>query len=492
MTGHAPFAATDRANGRIYFPSQVSGTTDIGVACIDVINAVSCGFVKLDDAPVAEAVSTQIKISGGTQIGDRFFLMGDGDGAPIYCFDMSVQMACSGYPIDGSPAYVRGAAGPAAGFQASASQIEDWDDRYLFANLAHSDGTRDMLCIDATTDAICPGFPVLNIGGGAIANISPGGIYNFPIAPLMNTAGAITGVCQETSTDNVSAPFACVDMTGTPVDLNGAAAGDAPWGQMAPGGLNWVTFGGIEVIGTRLYGAYTPASTAATYACWDFATNSECAGFVEATSGAGIRTYTIRQDPLNPDCIWEVGDAGIFEVFSATFGGTSCKEGAADVELEPAAFYCDDRGGHVTGWDELVIAGVLPGDYDGASITIRDSTGTIVPGFANLVVDDTDQTIDISSIPFAGNTTRAADKRGDQLGRPPDRHGEPVRDVHRRPGAGLLPDDRRGRRLCAHDRHRQRRQRRHRRGPHQQRRAERQHDRAGDVRAGPRHVGLPG
>lgn len=80
-------------------------------------------------------------------------------------------------------------------------------------------------------------------------------------------------------------------------------------------------------------------SSEATYACWDFALEATCAGFVQTSTRQVVRAYSLRQDPYAPDCIWAIGDAGRFEVFSATFGGTDCARSVSSLRVGPARYY---------------------------------------------------------------------------------------------------------------------------------------------------------
>ncbi|MFZ0090087.1 MAG: DUF11 domain-containing protein, partial [Solirubrobacteraceae bacterium] len=58
-----------------------------------------------------------------------------------------------------------------------------------------------------------------------------------------------------------------------------------------------------------------------------------------------------------------------------------------------------------TGWNNLVLGGVTSADYDAESVTITDANGDPVPGWTARVFPNTQQTIDISSIPYSGADT---------------------------------------------------------------------------------------
>ncbi len=400
-TAYAPNADVDAVSGHIYFPVGVDGQGGIGVLCADVIAQTSCGYTQLGVSPITnklEGGEWHAAIDGGAVIGSRYYLV-DAQ-ANVYCFDTSANAACGGpYPIKAIPGY------PASSILRTSldSRLQAFDGRYVLGNITEPNGSRDLTCIDTTTNALCPGFPVR---GYATDFIIAGGAtqFNAVLAPTLSASGNVTGVCGQAATNATSAPFKCYLVGGaTPGTLI-----PTPWPQQVPGStVTRAGLGSITSIGAKLYFPYSneTAGFRATYACWSFATNSACSGFVQASSGRNVRAYTVRQDPDNPGCVWELGDAGVFEVFSATFGGTTCSEGAAVINLAPESSYCDGRPGHVTGWNNLVLSGVTSTDYDSVAVSILDANGNPVPGWTDRVFPSTQQTIDISSISYAGSTT---------------------------------------------------------------------------------------
>lgn len=373
---------------KIYFPAGVNNTTSVGVGCVDVAANTSCGYTQLGSAAV-NSVGATAQISGGAVVGAKYYLIGDQ--AQIYCYDASTQAACAGYPLVGvaDPTFV------GDNISAHYSHLEAFGNgRYVFGNLRRANDTRDLTCIDTTTDASCPGFPKVAYGG--LFNPGATGLFNSVQAPILDAAGNVTGICGGASPNTASHPFVCFDLTGTAVPT--------PWTQQIPNTVaNGWALGGVLRIGARLYFAETVQATGvATYTCWDFVTASPCAGFVPGSSGASVQTYTLRQDPQNPDCIWQVGNSGIFEVFSATFGGTACNESPANVELNPSQYYCDGQSGHVTAWNRLRISGITPADYTALALTITNDNGNPVPGWSSRVFPNTTTSIDISGIPHTG------------------------------------------------------------------------------------------
>jgi hypothetical protein len=336
---------------RIYFPAgNGAGSNAVGVGRIDVVALTSCGFSELGTSVIPNGGS-EPWIGGGTVVGSKFYALGGA--AEIYCFDLSADAAC------GAPYPLVGVADPGSGTVGINQFIlESFGGTRLFGNVARPGGLRDLLCVDTATNATCPGFP--RVAYTPSSNVDH---YNMVLAPILDAAGTAIGICGESGTATTH-PFSCFDFAGTPVA--------------------------------------TPfASTAATYTCWDFATATPCAGFVPSSTGVSTQPYTLRQDPQNPDCIWEEGNQDRFEVFSATLGGTSCTESNAKLEVAPALSYCDGRPGHVSAWDKLLISGVAPADFTAMSVSITDDNGQLVPTGPR-VFPSTTTSIDISSISVAG------------------------------------------------------------------------------------------
>lgn len=382
FTAQQPDAAI--SGTKIYFPASIAGGTSVGAGCVDVATNASCGYTQLGVAQDAGFANLP-PIDGGAQIGSRYFMLGDQ--AQIYCLDTTTQSACPGYPLVG-------VADPGSGNNVTyASDLQTFGDgRYVFGVVTRANSTHDVVCIDASTNAVCPGFPKV----GAPGTFAGGGPYNSVPVPILDAGANVIGVCVGTAADNASHPFSCFNLAGAPVATPFSIT------QTTGTGVNWIDFGSVLRIGAKLYFAETTPGGVSTYTCWDYATAAPCAGFVPASTGVAVYAYTLRQDPQNPDCVWEEGDADRFEVFSATIGGTTCNESPAAVDLVPAQFYCDGLPGHVGGYDRLTIAGVAAADYTGLTVTITDANGVPIPGFTGQAFPVGTTSIDISSIPYSG------------------------------------------------------------------------------------------
>jgi uncharacterized repeat protein (TIGR01451 family) len=396
-TAYAPNADVDPVNGHIYFPVGVDGKDSIGVLCADVLTNKSCGYTQLGTSPIpnrTESGEWHAAIDGGAVIANHYYLIDTQ--ANVYCFDTSTHAACGApYPLKAVPGYLTSATLRTT----LDSRLQAFDGRYVLANISQANGSRDLSCVDASTNSLCAGFPVR---GYATDYIIAGGAtqFNAVLAPILDAAANVTGVCGLAATNATSAPFKCYAVPG-------GTSVPTPWPQQVPGStVTRAGLGSITNVGTKLYFPYSNETGGfkATYACWNFATGGPCTGFVQASSGANVRAYTVRQDPDNPGCLWELGDAGVFEVFSATFGGTTCNEGGAVTKVTPGAYYCDGKPGHVQGWRNLVLEGVGATDYNQVAVSILDANGNPVPGWTDRLFPSTQQSIDISSIPYAGST----------------------------------------------------------------------------------------
>ncbi len=381
-------------NGRIYFASTIAGTTNIGVSCVDTTNNTSCGYTQLGTSsfPTPAVPTASAEISGGAQIGSKYYTLGAAPGAPVFCFDMAANAPCAGWSNPGS---IPGLT-PAQYGVGSFSVLDSWGG-YIFTSstpYATVGNSASIGCVVAATGALCPGFPKTGNVGQADT-----------LAPITDANGTVTGICQGNGPSVNVATYVCYD-----VATGALIPGGAPFASVIPSGdsAGFNVTADPVLIGTRLYQPWVNSTGAgqSTYTCWNYATNSACAGFTPVSSGANVRAYTIRQDPNAPDCLWELGDAGVFETFSATFGGSAaCNEGTGQVTLTPSQAYCDGQSGHVTGWKQLQVYGVNPSQYDAVAVTITDANGNPVPGWTNKIVPSSQVPIDISSIPYSGSTT---------------------------------------------------------------------------------------
>lgn len=401
VTPNQNWAAVDQQRERIYVPTGRVDTTQIGVLCIDLSETTasfpgrSCGFKHLGESTLPSFSNStngggRGEVSGGAQIGSRMFIIGND--SRVYCYDMSTDAVCQGWPATG---FVSDPGAPATGQspnQVAASVLQAYDDRYVFGVHSLGGTSQSLLCIDATTNSLCPGFPV---------NI-PAGLPK--VAPILDATGDnVTGICVVNNTSTTAAAWGCYDVD------DASSMGVAPWQNTQPAGqVGSFGYYSTVAIGPKLYMVNSPTNSTAAYSCWDFAANADCAGFVRNTPDADVAPYSLREDPFVPGCIWMLGDIGVFEQFDADTGGIECLRTAGTVSAEPSSFYCDGQSGHVTSWSRLSIHNLAGNtEYARALITVRDRNGHALPGFdarALTGAELTSSQVDISGLPISGDT----------------------------------------------------------------------------------------
>ena len=176
------------------------------------------------------------------------------------------------------------------------------------------------------------------------------------------------------------------------------------------------------VLGTRAHDpqiTYKPTTHTIQYECYDFAPGAPCAGFSSPaqtspyTQGApgnqpgNLTPYTLEPDPDLPGCVGEIGDTGVVQYFDARTGALGCSGSLGKgFRGSDGVLDCDGQSGHVTGWDEVVISGIPPADYKGATVTVLDADGNLIPGFEAVPLSSGQSSLDISSIPVSGSTSK--------------------------------------------------------------------------------------
>ena len=382
-------AGINQATGRVVIPAGRAGSS--GVLCVELSTNTSCGYTEFENKNIAGTTVTSV-FSGGAMVGTKFYMIDMQN--YLYCVDTTTTpvSACGGsYPIHIDPAQTTdGSTGFPAAYGAN-NRVEVFG-KYIFTSFNNGNGFT-IGCVDSTTNAVCSGFPKTT------GDVQKGGI----LAPVMDASGNVTGVCS----GNKPNGFTCWDLSGNSI------ADPYPAAPAAQNLLGHPTqFGSEEVIGTKVYLAYE-GSGRATYTCYDFAISAPCAGYTAplssdlSSTNFDVNPYTLRQDPYFPGCIWEVGDAGTFQVFSADTGGKTCVDAKATVKAQPTAFYCDGGQNHIQNWDTLKLNNITGSQYTDAHLTIKDKNGTVLSQFNDYVLSAAEQSsgiVNISSIPASGNT----------------------------------------------------------------------------------------
>lgn len=408
ITPNQAWDGVNQAKKRAFIPTGVYQSKSIGVLCLDFSTptATSCGYTKLADAATPNQNGTDgggtSEISGGAQIGNKYFLIDDQ--AVVHCFDTDANAVCSDWPtLDLKPTSTDPVLNPPLSI--ARSNLQAYDNRYIIGmaqSTANSSVAGSIICIDTTQPAsgnrLCPNFP---------KKASP---TNGVVLPTMSASGALTGVC---AVNFASGGPAVLPVPWLCYKLSDGTTFTAPWAGSQPANstVAALSYGSGTAIGTKLYIPYNEVSTGkATYVCWDFAigtSGSPCSGFTSVKSGDNSAPYSLRVDPYNPGCIWEVGDTGHFEVFDAKTGGLDCHLSFTQVAATPEQFYCDGKPNHVRSWKRALVGGIDAADFTGGVFTLHDKNGTVVPGFDNKVYTSAQLLagIDLSGVPITGNTS---------------------------------------------------------------------------------------
>ncbi|AEV85079.1 hypothetical protein ACWT_4055 [Actinoplanes sp. SE50] len=384
-TALSPGTVVDQSSGRLYFPAQ-RGAADgnhntVGVACVDLVSNRSCGFTVLAGDAMPR-VRGGIDLSGAALVRGRLYLRNET--GKLFCFDSVKGTGCAGFPVTVDAA----AAANTDTTEGARAQTDAFDDRYVFTSF-HIAGRIDLVCFDTTTNAVCPGFPKSEPAAGDASKF---------FVPMLDHGGAVTGACWTLSANHRLVGWRCYSIQGEQVAT--------PTGFPAAGTsvLGYDGLGSPERLGARIYLPMVHSDDTSTYMCYDFATGGPCAGVAALNTGLATRTYSLREDPAAPGCLWSVGDSGRFEVFDAA-GHTGCNVAIASVPaIVPASYYCDNKTGHVKGWATLALTGIEPSRYASAVVTLRDATNQPVAGFDRIALKG--QELDLSSIPATGATAR--------------------------------------------------------------------------------------
>jgi hypothetical protein len=377
----------DQHTGRAYTPTVDQTTRPNGVmlSCLDLDKYLDCGAVKLDTgATVLQAAY----VSQPWNVGNEVYFMYRNDATAalmVACTKVPAMTPCAGQPYSAGTGFtIDGGAG--ASRQMNVYWSPDGtvphraDGKVSFTSVATGTNVRTLGCFDSTTHAACVG--VTPVGWDTSQD---------PL-PRLDATGVLRGFCSRPSRTKA---LVCYDLKGTTMPVSAALEAWMPTGE-----LSWMTnLGGYgTTTGTKSLMPWSANRSGRTI-CFDWATNATCAGFPMTTPLAD-KTYSLRADPVVPTCVWSMGDDGILESVETQNGMSGCNRSTATV----APVYCDGRTDHVKGWETLTLNN-LAGAHSGFTLTLLDAKGKAVPGWATKTYGASTTSIDISSIPFAGNTT---------------------------------------------------------------------------------------
>jgi hypothetical protein len=361
------------ADGKLYWAAAketpVAASYPVGIMCLDLSTLHSCGFTQLD---------TTLLIPVGGEIGGTGIPATDGN---YYYADTAGNLLCFN-PSSGACG-VR-ALGTAS---TTADTLSATYGNLVFSVTWNISTSRFQLsCTNVVVGAPCAGYPVTVTNAG----YNGPGYPRSPIVPFLTSTGQIAGMCALSS----SAVYGCWDMTGA------AVASPYPAGT----GITQSSAADTYVTGTR---AYVQVNGGNSVGCFDFALPrvggivQPCAGF---TPVPDPWNYTVRPIANNPTCLLADGDGRQIRSFDAFTGG-ACSSTIAHVTVAPARSYCGTGVASFRSWDRFSITGAPTGSFAGATVTLTDADGNVVPGYSDVVVTQTAQ-LDISAIPTTAPTDR--------------------------------------------------------------------------------------
>jgi uncharacterized repeat protein (TIGR01451 family) len=195
------------------------------------------------------------------------------------------------------------------------------------------------------------------------------------------------------------------------------------------------------VVGTREYipvwnfGSQEVVGIKDSIVCFDWATGAACPNFgntstpgyldTSSINGGHQHTYGLAVDDQNPGCGWAYGDARQLFNFQLV-QGADCGAGqtSASTTLDSASFYCGvaPTGHH---WSTVTLTGIPADEVYTSSVTVFDASDTPVPGFIGVPLA-ADGTLDISSIPTSGTTSKLTARLDATVATAPFQNGAPT------------------------------------------------------------------
>ena len=192
----------------------------------------------------------------------------------------------------------------------------------------------------------------------------------------------------------------CFGKTGQEVTLTSAST----FARVVDEGTygNLAALNSPQVIGTKLYMPLTAwgktqyVKQPSTILCFDMATSSRCGqpwvgpGLLTANNGSGASwSYTVKQNPYQPDCLYVVSDSRAIIQISATTGTIGCpKTGESTYTFTGL----NTRLGCTTGassWSSFALSEPALGTggaVKSASISVLNSSGAPIAGWQNVQV----------------------------------------------------------------------------------------------------------
>ena len=365
QTNHGSSVFYNKKTNHAYAFVRNKSDGSYGVACFDYGDLAAVTNCAIPYTKLTNGGASNQGWGRSTRAGNYLWSL-DGVNATLMCFNMSLNGGQGGAcPSDNNKLV-----GTPGGNGQAEARVTATQNKVFFTvnNL--------MGCYDPATHAYCSGSTPISISGGN---------RHSPI-PVENADGSFFGACDITSRK-------CLNTSGTEVTILPSL--DTFWDSTTPAAYAYLNLVDFATANHRLY--YIDGTV--DLSCYDFSTQLACDGFDGSQPEFSALTYTANIDPSNPRCVWVNQDSGTIVPVDPTTGAVGCTLGQGviiPVSANVKRMSCDPEASVLT-WNEVTIT--LPDGIDRANVkvNIRDSEGTDIPGWTNLVIPESG-VIDISTL----------------------------------------------------------------------------------------------
>jgi hypothetical protein len=380
-------AWVDQSNGKAYFPAidRANGGNKVVLSCLDFDTQSDCGITELDGDGVsltAALVSQPWMFNGEVMFvyprkATKELMVG--------CVTAATMAPCVGQPFSAGLDYPVGTTTNFTSRKNNVYWSADGTTPYradgLVSYTAVADGTSilSLECFDSANRTPCAGQAAASWDGG-----------QDPVL-RSDASGQLNGFCAR---PRMTGAVACFDLAG---NAQSVPASFEAWVPKTRVSWNNV-LGGYGLVSAGR--SYIPLSQTnpESVPCYDWKTGTSCDGF-PFLSSVSRKAYSLRRDPFAPTCMWKMSDDGFLESFHANGGPPGCTSGT--VSAKPV--YCAAKAPpRVTGWDAVRLNDLSASGFSGFALTLKDSTGAIIPGWSGRKYGASTTVVDISSLSFAG------------------------------------------------------------------------------------------
>jgi hypothetical protein len=367
---------------KLYYPalsnpkvaSKDSTIKGMGIGCWDMQADTSCDYVHLTDGSTSGTDSLHGRYVGVVTSSlqpKKLFATFNG---VMYCHDAASNNSCGAEKV----------------IDAGTAGLSDIlaSDKYMFV-----EANGKTTCADVTTlpSKKCPGtWPqkVQTVVGSTTKNSA--GNYYTNLHPYLNSSGALAGVCSSWSNGfkswaNKTYNVLCWDLAGNAVTVP-ALLKDAPSIYL---GTSIVVPGAAKVLYPSPANDGKGGAVHGSALCWDFTSNSACAGFTDGGTGAkaGLRrwdrpnasgtggnigTTSDYAYTYDAGCIFGLGDSGALWSFDPDTGTAPCAKTSSTVLVPDPAPFCDGLD-HGVAWDRVELNNT-PAEIRSVTIKAYDPT----------------------------------------------------------------------------------------------------------------------